>query len=146
MSKRKSKFNSLSTPGVKQELSNYLVELAFMRQNRGAKLKPYFWRDTKYKFRYRREIMACRKFVKKYGESFVLSIALANHIRTWTDFAKIEFLLQQKAESQMRKALPKDSTPIEDDFIKETEDLRDFSLAKPKKHSLFERLKELNNG
>lgn len=146
MAKRKSKFNSLSTPGVRQELSNYLVELAFLRQNRGAKLKPYFWKDVKYKFRYRREIMACRKFIKKYGEPFVLSVAMSNYITTWTDFAKVEFLLQQKAESARRKQSPKDTSAVVNDFNRETEDLRDYTLPKPKKRSLFERLKELNNG
>lgn len=144
--KKKSKFNSLSTPGVKQELSNYLVELAFLRQNRGIKLPPYFWRETKYKFRYRREIMACRKFIKKYGEPFVLSIALRNHITTWTDFGKIEFLLQQRVESERRKRSPKDTSPVVDETNDQTEDLRDFSYPKPKKQSLFARLKELNSG
>lgn len=146
MTKRKSKFNSLSTPGVKQELSNYLVELVFLRQNRGVPLKPHFWRDTKYKFRYRREIMACRKFIKKYGEPFVLSVALDNYIYSWTDFSKIEFLLQRKNEAEERKKTPKDTSPVVNEANETSEDLRDFSYSRPKKQSLFGKLKELNGG
>ena len=68
MASRKSKFTSLSTPGTRQDCSNYLVELAFLKSNRGIRLPPKFWQQVKYKFRYRREIQACRKFIKKYGE------------------------------------------------------------------------------
>jgi hypothetical protein len=144
--KKKSRFNSLSTPGNRQDLSNYLVELAFLRQNRGNPLPPKFWQQTRYKARYRREIMACRKFIKKYGEPFVLSVALKNYIRSWTDFARIEFLLQQKKESLERKASPKDSTPVEKEFSQESSDLRDFDIPQTKTKSLFERLKELQGG
>lgn len=145
MAKRKSKFNSLSTPGVRQDASNYLVELVFLRQNYGQRLPPKFWQQTKYKFRYRREIQACRKFIKKYGESVVLYIALHNpNISTWTDFGHIEFLLQQREEAKIRMAALKDNTPIEILSEKTDIDLRENKGPK-KKGGLFERLKELNN-
>lgn len=141
--KRKSRFDSLSTPGKKQDLSNYLVELAFTRQNRGQKMPPNFWRLVKYKFRYRREIQACRKFIKKYGEAFVLYVALNNHITRWTDFGRIEFLLQKLQEKQEAIKSPKDFSPVEEESLKVKEDFRDFK-PKPAKVGLFKRLEELN--
>jgi len=96
--KKKARFNSLSTPGTRQDASNYLVELAFLRANHGIKLKPKFWQQTKYKFRYRREIQAVRKFIKKHGEAAVLSVAISNYIRTWTNYGQIEAQLQKIKE------------------------------------------------
>lgn len=145
MAKRKTRFNSLSTPGHKQDCSNYLVELAFLRRNKGTKLPEKFWQLQRYKWQYRKEIQACRKFIKKYGEPAVLKIALHNHITTWTDFAHVEFLLQQVAERQQRLAAPKDTSPVKDESVKVADDYRDFAPAPPKK-GLFERLKELSNG
>lgn len=144
--KRKSKFNSLSSPGVKQDLSNYLTELAFLRQNHGNKLPPKFWQQTRYKFRYRKEIMAVRRFIKNYGEPAVLRIALANHIYSWTDFAKVEFLLQKDAEAKARAAEPKDTTSVGRDFIPEINDLRGHVASSSPRRGLFDRLKELENG
>jgi len=146
MKKKKAKFDSLSTPGVKQDCSNYLVELVFLRQNYGKRLKPKFWQEVKYKFRYKREIQACRRFIKKYGEPIVLYIAIQHKdLRSWTDFAHIEFLLQQKMESFQRRALPKDATSVQTETVKVTNDLRTFTPSAPKK-GLFERLKELSSG
>lgn len=144
MAKRKARFNSLSTPGTKQDCSNYLVELAFLRANKGTKLPPKFWQQQRYKWRYRREIQACRKFIKKYGEPFVLHVAIHNQaLTTWTDFARVEFLLQQLQERRERLALPKDTSPVEQESVKVTKDVRDFTPA-PSRKNLFERLRELN--
>lgn len=144
--KRKARFNSLSTPGVKQDCSNYLVELIFLRSNKGTKLPSKFWQLQRFKWRYRREIQACRKFIKNFGEPAVLSIAIDHpEITTWTDFARVEFLLQQIEEGRVRRALPKDTTDVVKDSVKVSEDLRDFTPPAPKKN-LFDRLKELNNG
>lgn len=144
--KKKSRFSSLSTPGLKQDCSNYLVELVFLRSNKGTRLPAKFWQQQRYKWRYRNEIQACRKFIKKYGEPVVLYIALHNQdIVTWRDFAKIEFFLQQIEESRLRKALPKDTSEVTEDVVKVNADHRDFKPASPKV-GLFDRLKELNNG
>lgn len=144
--KRKSRFNSLSTPGLKQDCSNYLVELVFLRSNKGTRLPAKFWQQQRYKWRYRNEIQACRKFIKKYGEPAVLYIALHDQsITTWRDFAKVEFLLQQIEESRTRRALPKDISPVEEESVKVSTDHRDFTPPARKKN-LFDRLKELNNG
>ena len=145
MAKRKARFSSLSTPGHKQDCSNYLVELAFLRWNRGTKLPEYFWRQQRYKWKYGKEIKACRKFIKKYGEAAVLYIALNNYITTWQDFAHIEFLLQKIEERRQRIATPKDTSPVSPAHVPTKEDLRDFVPA-PRKKGLFERLKELNSG
>lgn len=146
MAKRKARFNSLSTPGQKQDCSNYLVELAFLKDNHGIRLPPKFWQLTRYKFRYRREIQACRRFIKKYGEPDVLYVALNNHITTWTDFARIEFLLQQRAERRQRIAAPKDISPVVVDFSQENIDKRVNVKRRERKKGLFERLGELDNG
>ncbi|MBV1929853.1 MAG: hypothetical protein KUG81_10140 [Gammaproteobacteria bacterium] len=146
MAKRKSKFTSFSTPGHKQDCSNHLVELAFLRQNKGKRLPEFFWREQRYKWRYRKEVQACRKFIKKYGEGPVLLAAIENlTITTWTDFGHVEYLLQKHAERRRLRALPKDNTPVVPESVKVTEDYRDFEPAKPKL-GLFDRLKELSNG
>lgn len=145
MVKRKSKFNSLSTPGARQDLSNYLVELAFLRSNNGIKLPPKFWRLTKYKFRYMREIKGCRKFIKLYGEEVALHVAQNNYITTWTNYANLEVLFQKRMESFQRKMLPKDTTPVKPQSIYKGEDLRDFSISYRNKKGLFEKLEEIEN-
>ena len=146
MAKRKSRFNSLSTPGLRQDCSNYLVELVFLRANKGNKLPSKFWQQQRYKWRYRKEIQACRKFIKKYGEPSVLYIAIHNQsVTTWTDFGKVEFLLQKLEERRQRLALPKDTSLVKPESVKVTKDYRDF-VPTPRKGGLFERLKELNSG
>ncbi|MHA2063170.1 MAG: hypothetical protein ACXABY_02195 [Candidatus Thorarchaeota archaeon] len=146
MAKRKARFNSLSTPGVRQDLSNYLVELAFMRQNRGQKMPQKFWQWTKYKFRYRREIQACRKHIKKYGESAILHIDRNNYITTWTDYARIEFLAQARTEAVQRSAMPKDKTETPQELEVLGPDLRGQPLVRPRKKGLFEKIQEIENG
>lgn len=144
MAKKKARFSSLSTPGLKQDCSNYLVELVFLRSNKGTRLPSKFWQQQKYKWRYRNEIQACRKFIKKFGEPAVLSVAMHNQdVVTWTDFAKIEFIMQKIQESRTLRALPKDVSEVSKETVKVSEDHRDFSKPTPKKN-LFERLKELN--
>jgi len=142
MKKRKARFNSLSSPGVKQDCSNYLVELAFLRNNHGIRLQPKFWQMHRYKFRYRREIQACRKFIKKYGEPAVLIIAMANHITTWTDYAKIEFLLQAIQERKKRLKQPKDMSSVKPEVVEDLEDLRVDRKPVLKSLGLFEKLEE----
>jgi len=144
MVKRKARFNSLSTPGTKQDCSNYLVELAFLRDNHGLRLPAKFWQQHRYKFRYRREIQACRKFIKKYGEPAVLLIAMANHITTWTDYAKVEFLLQQIKERKERLAEPKDMSSVKPEVVEDLEDLRVDRKQVPKPLGLFEKLEEFS--
>lgn len=143
--KRKARFDSLSTPGVKQDCSNYLVELVFLRRNHGRRLASKFWQQTQYKFKYRREIQACRRFIKKYGEPSVLYVALHNpYITTWTDFAKIEYLMQQRMEILQRRATSKDISPVKPESVKVNIDLRTTRTPTRKKR-LLQRLRELNN-
>jgi hypothetical protein len=142
--KKKARFSSLSTPGLKQDCSNYLVELVFLRSNRGTRLPSKFWQQQKYKWRYRNEIQACRKFIKKFGEPAVLYVAMHHQeITSWRDFARVEFLLQKIEESRALRALPKDTSAVSKETVKVDEDHRDFTPAPPKKN-LFERLSELN--
>jgi len=145
VAKRKSRFNSLSTPGTKQDLSNYLVELAFLRQQHGQKLPPKFWQLGKYKFRYRREIQACRKHIKKYGESVILYIALKNYITSWTDYAKIEVLAQARKEIAERIRAPKDKSEVSQESEILGLDLRGQTNSRPKKKGLFEKIEEIEN-
>lgn len=143
MAKRKEKFVSLSTPGHKMDCANYLVELAFVRQNKGRKLPAFFWREQRYKWKYGREIQACKKFVKKYGEGIILLVALENYVDTWTDFAKVEFFLQKYQELKDLRRTPKDTTEVKEETVEVANDFRDFTPP-PRKKGLFERLRELN--
>jgi len=148
MKKKKARFNSLSTPGVRLDASKYLVELAFYRSNYGVKLQPQFWQRPKYKFKYRREIQAVRKFIKKYGEAAVLSVAISNYIKTWTDYGRVEGLMQRLKERHELKAGPKDVTPVTPLEDKESQDLRGlYGIKTDTKHTkgLFEKLKELKH-
>ena len=146
MKKRKSRFNSLSTPGTKQDLSNYLVELAFLRTNHGIKMPPRFWRLAKYKFRYMREIKGVRKFIKEYGEPTVLHIALNNYITTWTKYDQLHVLAQKYKESIERRKSPKDTTPVLPENVSRGDDLRGQVNRRPRKRGLFEKIEELENG
>jgi len=145
MRARKKKFSSLSTPGTKQDASNYLVELAFLRSNHGAPLQPKFWQQSKYKFRYRREIQACRKFIKKYGEPSVIYVAMHNHIVSWADFAKVEFLLQQRSERAARLKEPKDISPTSVEQRETFADLRTKNFTPKIQKGLFQKLEEIIN-
>jgi hypothetical protein len=143
----KIKFNSHSTPGHQMDLGTWLVELALTRRNCGVRLPARFWTMTQYKFLFMREIKAVKSFMKKYGEKAVLNMALKNYLTTYTDYAQMEFHLQQTAESIARLALPKDTSPVVDDNApKPTVDLRDGSWPVVKKKiGLFQALKEISN-
>jgi hypothetical protein len=144
--KRKSRFNSLSTPGMRQDTSNYLVGLVFLRSNRGIKMPPKFWSQTRYKFRYMREIKACRKFIKAYGEQAMLYVAKKNYLTTFTDYAQMEVLLQKFKEGKDRTNADKDLSPIKSESRIQGKDLRDFVKPVPEKKGLFQKLEELENG
>lgn len=116
-----------------------------MRANHGQRLSPKFWQQTKYKFRYRREIQACRKFIKKYGEPSVLYVAMHNHITTWTSYGNVEFLLQQRVEMFKRLATKKDTSPVKIEGTLPIIDLREDKIRAPKKKGLFDRLEEISN-
>ena len=145
MKKKKARFNSLSTPGLKQDLSNYLVELAFLRSNRGIKMPPKFWQNPRHKFRYMREIKGVRKFIKDYGETVVLEIALAEYITTWTKYDNLHVLAQHRVAAEKRKSLPKDMTPVAPEKEQLGVDLRGQTTPRPRKRGLFEKIEELEN-
>jgi hypothetical protein len=141
MKKRKARFNSLSTPGLRVTLENYLVELAFLRSNYNQKLPEKFWQSTRHKYKYRREIQAVKKFLNKFGETDVLRAAIEHlKIVSWADYGKVEAILQTYAERRELRARPKDLTPVKK-RIKNSVDLRpkDDTVKKPK--GLFKRLK-----
>ena len=141
MSKRKELSNT--TPGHKMLIRSWLAELVMLRQH--ATLPAYFWRDTRWKWNYMREVKAISKFIKNYGELAVVSIACDRHIKTFSNYGNIEFLLQnEKAKIERLNSL-KDLSPIISEATQVTEDLREprsFIIRK----SLFERLEELENG
>lgn len=143
--RRKRKFNSLSTPGLRQDLSNYLVELAFLRSNHGIRMPERFWRLPKYKFRYMREIKGVRKFIKDYGESVVLHIALNNYITTWAKYDNLHVLAQKRVASLERRASPKDLTPVLKESRELGPDLRGQTKSRPSKKGLFEKIEELED-
>jgi hypothetical protein len=145
VAKRKRKFNSLSTPGIRQDLSNYLVELAFLRSNHGQRMPQKFWRLPKYKFRYMREIKGARKFIKDYGEPVVLHIALNNYITTWTKYDNLHVLAQKRVAAAERKAAPKDFTPVVSELRELGTDLRGQTARRPRKKGLFEKIEELED-
>lgn len=143
--KRKAKFNSLSTPGVKQDLSNYLVELAFLRSNKGNRMPPKFWRLQKYKFRYMREIKGARKFIRDYGEPVILYVALNNYITTWTKYDNLHVLAQKRVSFINLRNAPKDDTPVAEESVDRGRDLRTEVSRRPRKKGLFEKIQELED-
>lgn len=145
MAKRKRKFDSLSTPGLRQDLSNYLVELAFLRSNHGIRMPQKFWRQPKYKFRYMREIKGVRKFIKDYGEPVVLDIALKNYITTWTKYDNLHVLAQKRVASLERIRAVKDLSPVVSESRELGPDLRGQTTVRPRKKGLFEKIEDLEN-
>ena len=139
------KVNSTSTPGHKMFIRSWLAELVMTRANRGRPLKPYFWRDTRWKWRYTNEVKAASKFIKKYGEALVVRVVCDHKINTFTDYGNLEFLLQNEQARIDRLSIPKDLSKVENEDPGVVEDLREprsFSIKK----TLFERLAELENG
>lgn len=138
------KVSSTSTPGHKMLVRSWLTELVMIRANKGHPLKPYFWRDPRWKWKYTNEVKAASKFIKKYGESLVVRIVCDNKINTFTDYGNLEFLLQNEQARIDRLTIPKDLSQIENEAVEVVEDLREprsFAIKK----TLFERLAELEN-
>lgn len=147
MPKKKIKgVQSMTTPGHIMQLRSWLAELVMVRSSNG-RLPEYFWRDTRWKWRYGNEVKAVSKFIKKYGEDVVVKVVCGNPIKSFTDYAELEFLLQKEAEAKKRLASPKDTTPVTNEERRDLPDLREPRSVVSKK-TLFERLAELegNNG
>lgn len=140
------KFNSTSTPGHKMDLAAWLVELAMTRFNQGIRLPQRFWTDTRYKFKFGREIQAVRKFMKEFGEKRLLEISLREYITTYTDYAQMNVYLQKMREQTERLAAPKDTSEVKPEVIKnEGPDLRESRVVKKKKLGLFQRIQEIQD-
>ncbi len=140
---RKNKIQSLTTPGHKMLARSWISELVMWRANFGH-LPPYFWRQTKWKWRYTNEVKAASKFIKKYGESTVVKIVCANKkLQTLASYGELEFLLQAEQDRLKRLATPKDNTPVIDKVRAPIEDLRGPRSINTKK-GLFEKLDGLN--
>ncbi len=115
-----------------------------MTVNHGIRMPPKFWQYSRHKFQYKREIQAVRRFIKKYGEPDVIYISMHNSIRTWTDYAAIEFKLQERKEYHEMVALPKDTSEVTKEVVNRGPDLRQSRPAKIKRAGLFDRLQELS--
>lgn len=138
------KVKSATTPNHKMQLRSWLAELVMLRSNRGRPLPPYFWRDNRWKWAYTREVKAVSKFIKSYGENIVVSVACNKKIHTFTDYANLEFHLQNEQASVERLARPKDLGEVMNEDAGVVEDLREprsFAIKK----TLFERLAELED-
>lgn len=142
MPKKIKSVQSMTTPGHMMQLRSWLAELAMVRSTNG-RLPEFFWRDTRWKWRYANEVKAVSKFLKKYGEDVVVKVVCGNKtIKSFTDYAELEFLLQKEAEVKQRLASPKDTTPVKNEERRDTIDLREPRSVVSKK-KLFERLAEL---
>jgi hypothetical protein len=132
---------SRTTPGHKMQLRAFVAETLFIRQH--GKLPPYFWQQTRYKFRDGMEIKAASKFIKIYGEAILMIVVLNNReLTTLTDYAKAEVYLQQEKNRRELRKLAKDVTAPE--HIKKigVEDLRTNVTKRPM--GLFSKLEKLN--
>lgn len=135
------KIKSETTPNHNMQLRSYVAELMLIRQFGKHSLMPYFWRHPRFKGTYTREVRAISKFIKTYGPSAVVSVACDVGIRTFTNYAEIEFFIQKEAAKSKRLAVPKDVTEVYTES--ETyEDLREPRVTQRKK-GIFERLNEL---
>lgn len=145
MSKKKIKIQSLSTPGHNMFVRSWLAELVMTRANKGQKLKPYFWRDSRWKWKYTSEVKAVSKFIKKYGEAAVVKVVSENRkIFTFASYGEMEVLLQKEHGRIERLLLPKDNTEVTSEEPEVVTDLRGPRLSISKK-GLFQRLAELEN-
>jgi hypothetical protein len=133
---------SLTTPGHKMTLRNSLAELVLLRANHG-KLPEYFWRDTRWKWAYAREVQAITKFIKKYGEDVVSKVILSNYVATTADYGNLEFLLQEQMDKLARLYKPKDTTPVKAEVDEKVPDLREPRPSSFKRKSIWERLDEI---
>jgi len=141
-STRKSKKRkSITTPGHLMAVRNSLTELMMFRSFFG-KLPAYFWRDTRWKWRYTQEVKAISKFIKKYGEDLVAEVIIKNYITTAKDYSNLEVLLQREMDRISRLLRPKDTSKMEAEVDEEIKDLRESRPSVCKK-SLFERLSDI---
>lgn len=146
MAKKKlARFESLSTPDLTQPLADYLVELAFLRRNKGRRLPPRFWRKHKYKFSFIKQMKAINKYIREYGEAIVLCAAMNNHIDNWNAHKRITYILQYYQECVNNRRSPKDLSEVQPDSVGgPTRDLRK-SIPRRKQNGLFNKIKEFEN-
>ena len=128
------------------DLAAWLVELAMTRFNQGIRLPARFWTDTRYKFKFGREIQAVRKFMKEFGEKRLLEISLKEYISTYTDYAQMNVYLQKMREQTARLAYPKDISEVKPEGKVEGPDLRELRPVIKKKLGLFDKIQEIQNG
>lgn len=122
---------------------NSLAELVLLRANQG-KLPPHFWRDSRWKWNYGREVQAITKFIKKYGEDVVSKVILTNYIATTADYGNLEFLLQEQMDRLARLYKPKDTTQVKAEVDDRVEiDLREPRPSYFQKKNVWERLNEI---
>jgi len=92
-----------------------------------------------------REIKGARKFIKDYGESVVLYIAMNNYITTWAKYDNLHVLAQKRVAAIERRKAPKDVTPVSQEERELGSDLRGQTTRRPRKKGLFEKIEELEN-
>ena len=131
------KILSQTTRGHNMQLRSWLAELVMLRTY--GKLKPYFWRDSRWRGIYTQEVKAVSKFIKNYGNRAIVMVAENPFIKTFTDYANIEWRIQEFAKSDELIRKPKDFEPPISP-ISQGEDLRDYEIKKTNKISLFDRL------
>ena len=63
--------SSPTTPGIKVDLPNYLVETILKKQSekRKKRLNPKFWQEDEWKKIYSYELQACKNLLKTYEKS-----------------------------------------------------------------------------
>jgi len=130
---------SRTTPNHKMQVRSWLAELVMLRSL--GSLPAFFWRDRRWKGKHTSEVRAVSKFIKSSNESTLIKIAENRDVVTWTDYAFVQFLLQQELDKMRRFMLPKDRTPVEE-IVTEFEDLREEKFGRKKK-SLFEQIDNL---
>jgi hypothetical protein len=141
MARKISKIASSTTPGHRMFVRSWLAEL-IMRRSFAGRLPPYFWRETKWKWRYTNEVKAISKFIKKFGEDMVLKIVCENKkLKTAASYGELEYLLQEEEAKLKRLALPKDTSPVINEAPASHVDLREPRVVSKKK-GLFERLND----
>ena len=144
MSRLASKYSSRTTPGHKMNSRTWLAELLVLRSN-DFMLPENFWKTPKYKWHFANEIKSISKFIKAYGEKLVSHLILNTTITTFTDYAFVEFLIQNELAKAARLDSPKDTSELNSEDISPIKDLRE-SRKNFHKQGLFLRLKELEDG
>jgi hypothetical protein len=139
------KVSSISTPGKRVGIETRLIEIAITRRQRGQVPPPDFWKLNKYKWVFRKEIQAVKKFIKKYGAAAVIEVVSKNYLTSFTDYASMEFLLQAIEERQKRLNLPKDISNVKNFHKENKKDLRGSGRRGTKKTGLFEKLERFRS-